>query len=138
VIYAEMNEGKFRGARLSKTILARALREVSRALRLRSRELLSIAYVGDAEMRKLNASWRGKRTTTDVLAFPHGEIVICIPQARRQARELGHTLEDEIIFLLVHGILHVFGYDHERPKDARRMFPLQTRILKRLKVDPRL
>jgi probable rRNA maturation factor len=97
---------------------------------------LSVALVGDEEMRELNASYRSKDRTTDVLAFSQregehavpdtpllGDVVISIPVATRQAGERGTPVERELAELLVHGILHLLGYDHERsPADARRMF----------------
>jgi len=104
---------------------------------------LSVALVGDDEMRRLNAAYRGKDRTTDVLAFSQrdgigdtapasllGDVVISIPVAERQARERGTPLERELAELLAHGILHLHGYDHERSRaDARRMFERQREVL---------
>ncbi len=89
-------------------------------------------------MRRLNKQWRGNDRVTDVLSFESGEILINYDQAKRQAIELKHSTRDEVIFLLVHGVLHVYGYDHEKPSDAKKMFPLQTKILTKLGIDPRL
>lgn len=99
---------------------------------------VTVALTGDAEVRKLNRAWRGKDKTTDVLSFPVGsegelgDIVVSVPQARRQAAEDGHPLRNELALLLVHGALHLLGYDHMKKKDADAMFPLQRRVLKRL------
>lgn len=74
---------------------------------------------GDAELRSLNRQFLGKDYITDVLSFPSGErepigeIAISIARARAQARERGHSLEDEICILLLHGVLHLNGMDHE-------------------------
>jgi probable rRNA maturation factor len=113
--------------------LGRAARRVLAALRLPDAEL-SLLLVSDAEMRKLNRSWRGKDRPTDVLAFAQregtggapdgllGDVVISVDTARRQATERGHTPGVEAERLLVHGVLHLLGYDHERsPAEARRM-----------------
>ncbi len=95
-------------------------------------------------MRKLNGVWRGKDRVTDVLSFAFeegpvkGEIVLSYAQAVIQAKRMGHSTRDELFFLIVHGLLHLWGHDHETPKDAKKMFPLQERILKNLKIDPRL
>ena len=95
-------------------------------------------------MRKLNRTWRGRDRVTDVLSFVldegplKGEIVLSYKQAVRQAKEMGHSTRDELLFLIVHGILHLWGYDHEVPQDAKKMFSLQEQILKNLKIDPRL
>ncbi|MFM8412310.1 MAG: rRNA maturation RNase YbeY [Alphaproteobacteria bacterium] len=110
---------------------------------------LSVALVDDEEMRALNRDWRGKDRPTDVLAFPQadpgepspagllGDVVVSVPTAERQAAARGHSAEEEIRTLLVHGILHLLGYDHERgPADARRMFRRQREVLASL-VEPR-
>ena len=94
---------------------------------------LSIELIGDAKMRRLNRQFRRVDRTTDVLAFALreaegpssgllGDVVISIPTALRQARELAHTPDEEIVRLLIHGLLHLVGYDHERgERDASRM-----------------
>jgi probable rRNA maturation factor len=99
---------------------------------------LGILFVGDRRMRGLNRRYRGKDRTTDVLAFamresltPHplpftpemlGDVVISVPTATRQANQGQRSLDEELTVLLVHGILHLCGYDHERnEKEARRM-----------------
>ena len=74
---------------------------------------------GDAELRRLNREFRGKDYATDVLSFPIaggaglGDIAISLGRARAQAREFGHTVEDEIRILMLHGVLHLMGMDHE-------------------------
>jgi len=107
---------------------------------------LSVLFVGDRAMRTLNRRYRGKDKTTDVLsfslregAFSHvqpdvlGDIVIAVPTAARQAAEAGHSLGREIEFLLVHGLLHLLGYDHERSNDeAKRMKRRELQLLKRI------
>jgi probable rRNA maturation factor len=95
---------------------------------------LSIALVGDRAGAKLNGAFRGRAGPTDVLSFsllegPHarhrgallGDVVIAVGVARRQAREQGHSLADECRKLLIHGVLHLLGYDHARPAEARTM-----------------
>lgn len=98
-----------------------------------SKATLSIEFIGDRRMRRLNAQYRGRDMTTDVLAFamreapgPHsvllGDVVISVPRAAKQAAEHGHPVERELAVLLIHGILHLLGYDHERSAaEARRM-----------------
>ena len=128
----------FNQARLDR--LARAiLSEVGEA----SAEL-GILFVGDQRMRGLNHRYRDKDRTTDVLAFamreaPHssagllGDVVIAVPTAVRQAKEGQRSLDEELTVLLVHGILHLCGYDHERSeKEARRMHRRERMILRSL------
>ena len=102
---------------------------------------LGILFVGDQRMRGFNRQYRGKDRTTDVLAFamreaPHssahllGDVVISVPTAARQARQGQRSLDEELTVLLVHGILHLCGYDHERSeKEARRMHRRERMIL---------
>lgn len=107
---------------------------------------VSVAFVDDAEMAELNLSYRGKEGPTDVLSFecdnlddgfpadPEdlyslGDIVIAPDVAERQAADFGSTLHDEVDMLLVHGVLHLNGYDHIEDADAEEMEALQNRIL---------
>ncbi len=97
-------------------------------------------------MRSLNRRYRGIDRTTDVLSFSFregpfgdlrpealGDIVISVPRAARQAREAGHHLNREIEILLIHGLVHLLGYDHERgPSEARRMRRRERQFLKRI------
>lgn len=94
---------------------------------------LSVEFIGDRRMRRLNAQYRGRDMTTDVLAFAMreapgprsallGDVVISVPRAAKQAAEQGHSVQHELAVLLIHGILHLLGYDHERSApEARRM-----------------
>lgn len=96
--------------------------------------VISLVLVGDAKMTELNKKYRGKNSTTDVLSFEElNEIFICLPQAKRQAKLLKTGLKTELTRLLVHGIVHLNGYDHEKSKaDAKRMFVVEEKILKKL------
>ena len=90
---------------------------------------ISIAIVDDATMRTLNRKFRRKNKTTDVLTFPGEascEIVISIDQARRQAAQEKHSVATELRYLLLHGILHGLGYDHE--SDEGEMDALEVEI----------
>ena len=99
---------------------------------------LGVKLSGDRAMRTLNRERRGKDKTTDVLSFPGGEtpegyhlgdIVISLPQARRQAEAAGHTLGRELRVLLLHGLLHCLDYDHET--DEGEMERLEKRLRRR-------
>jgi rRNA maturation RNase YbeY len=105
----------------------------------------TVAFVSDRAMRELNRRWRGKRGTTDVLSFPVeqevweqvegktlGDVVISVEQAARQAEENGLTLDEEIAQLILHGLLHLCGYDHER--DEGEMNALELRLRRRLGI----
>lgn len=117
-------------------------RTVLTALKLDSAEL-SVLLVNDRRMRALNCDYRGKDRPTDVLSFAMGEgepiqgepsvlgdVVISLPTAWRQAAEKGHPLEREVTILLIHGILHLLGYDHEgEEREALKMERLEKRLL---------
>ena len=98
--------------------------------------IIGISYVDDAEIRRLNRVYRKKDAVTDVLSFASdfaqhtgmlGDVVLSYPQAVRQAE--GGDIELELVDLIVHGVLHVLGYDHEEPADAAVMFPLQDSLI---------
>jgi probable rRNA maturation factor len=107
---------------------------------------LSVLFIGDRAMRTLNSAYRGKDATTDVLSFslregrfshiqPEmlGDIVISLPVAERQAREAGHSASRELERLLVHGLLHLLGYDHEQGvREARRMERKERQLLEKI------
>ena len=120
-------------ARFAKRLLARRARRVLAELALPRAEL-SLALVSDDEIAALNGAHRGKQSPTDVLSYSlvegaHaerraellGDVVIAVGVAARQAAQIGHSLNDELLRLLIHGVLHLLGYDHERARDARRM-----------------
>ena len=106
---------------------------------------VSIAFVSADEIRVLNRDYRSIDKATDVLSFPVndelamgldmlGDVVICMDVAASQAAEYGHSLERELAFLVVHGMLHLMGYDHESPEDEAEMFAMQDKILEYLQV----
>lgn len=108
---------------------------------------MSVTFVDDAEIHSLNREHRGVDRPTDVLSFPQfepdevfpegapfmlGDLVVSLETARRQAAEFGHGEEREIAFLLVHGFLHLMGYDHETPEDEAAMRERQRELLEHL------
>jgi probable rRNA maturation factor len=110
---------------------------------------LSLVITDDETVKNLNYKYRGKDKTTDVLSFSlveegadfvlppgavvHlGEVIISCPQASRQAEEAGHTLEKEMALLIVHGVLHVLSYDHQRSAQRQRMRAREQAILEQI------
>jgi probable rRNA maturation factor len=113
---------------------------------------------GDAELRKLNRKWRGQDYATDVLSFPAvrpplpesrgsvseplGDLAISLARARAQAREFGHSTEDEVRILMLHGVLHLLGMDHETDngqmaraeKRWRKALGLENGLIERVRV----
>lgn len=103
---------------------------------------LSLLLTDDATVKGLNWTYRGVDKTTDVLSFSQrededpdtwtdllGDVIISVEQAQRQAVDYGHSVAREIGFLTVHGVLHLMGWDHERPDDEARMMAKTEEIL---------
>ncbi len=100
---------------------------------------LSVLFTNDERTRELNRSWRGVDRTTDVLSFPSGggppeggllgDVVVNVDAARRQARRWGVSLDEEIWRLLVHGVLHLCGYDHKRRPEREEMRRREEELL---------
>lgn len=110
---------------------------------------LSVTLSDDAAVRELNAKWRSKNSATNVLTFPAfdpdemadapmlGDVILAFETVDREAREEGKSLSDHVTHLVVHGVLHLFGYDHLDDEEAEEMEALETRALARLGVaDP--
>ncbi len=111
---------------------------------------LSLLFTDDAHIRRLNATWRGKDKATNVLSFPAatpglghelpamlGDVVLAFETVRREAEAEGKPFENHVAHLLVHGLLHLLGYDHEVPAEADRMEDVERRVLARLAIsDP--
>jgi probable rRNA maturation factor len=126
--------------------LEKFARQLRREVRLNGREV-SICLVSDAEMARLNKTFRGKRGPTDVLSFPEnakgalrrgslkslGEIAIAPMVARRNAQRFGRTLPEELRILILHGVLHLMGYDHET--DSGQMERRERLLRRRLDLE---
>ena len=119
--------------------LARFLAEAQAVVRLRGQ--VTVLLTSDETIRSLNRRFRGKNKATDVLSFPAdiaapgpekiaGDVAISVPTARRQAAEQGHSLSTEIRILVLHGLLHLAGHDHEADSGemARRERLLRSRL----------
>ena len=144
--------------RLAARPLAAFLQKIRRELKLQAVEV-SVAFVSDAEMAKWNESYRGKQGPTDVLSFPAGtqwqrkqipsdarkqrkssevqerylgDIAIAPETARRYAKQSGRSLNVELRILMLHGVLHLMGYDHE--SDNGQMNRIEQRLRRRLGI----
>ena len=109
---------------------------------------LSVVLTTDEIIHEYNREYRSVDRPTDVLSFPAdegddllappdgflGDIMISIPRAREQAKALGHSTEREILFLTVHGVLHLLGYAHMRPEDEQIMLPVQRSIVEGIEL----
>ncbi len=132
-------------AGLTKTRVTKLVTLACMRVGFRGTAAVGVSLVDDRSIRALNRAHRGKDKVTDVLSFSAteglpkamvagakgelGDIVIALPQMRRQAKVIGRSAKDEFALLLVHGTLHLLGFDHESVADESRMFALQHDIL---------
>lgn len=151
------NVGLFKRSYIKK-VLEAALSELNQP----SAQLeVSLSFVGEEEIRSLNKQYRDTDRVTDVLSFPSvdnpsrgvidiaehgadlnpetwllnlGDIIICLPRAKQQAKEYGHSLKREVAFLALHSLLHLLGYDHMNEQDEAQMNELQNRVLNKLNI----
>jgi probable rRNA maturation factor len=95
-----------------------------------------ILFISDRRMASLHRQFLNQSGPTDVLTFQHGEIFISIETARRQARAFGNSLTRELRLYIVHGLLHLHGFDDQKRTDARKMERIQKRILAAATAEP--
>lgn len=122
---------------------------------------VSLSFVGEDEIRELNKEYRDTDKVTNVLSFPTvdnpergvidlashasdlnpetwllnlGDIIICLPRAKQQAKEYGHSLKREVAFLSLHSLLHLLGYDHMNQADEEQMTAVQNAVLDKLNI----
>lgn len=131
--------------RVSKKLFEKLLKSAEKKLvkekRLSTKQdfCFELNLISTSAMIKINKKFRGKNCPTDVISLSYfgrnakdqfiGEIFICTPYVIKQAKKLGNTLNKELQFLLVHGLLHIFGYAHKEKRDADRMEKLTKEIL---------
>ncbi len=108
-------------------------------LKLGQREL-TIVFLDSAAAKKINRTYRKKDYATDILSFESeldtelGELVICPQVLQRQAKEHDLSFKTELSYMLIHGVLHLLGYDHEKSKSgAKKMFDIQDQLFDRLR-----
>lgn len=123
-------------ARLRRWILAALSSRTERAR-------LTLRFVGSRESRALNLSYRGKDHATNVLTFPYGEdpleadIVVCMPVVRAESRAQRKPLDHHLAHMVIHGVLHAQGFEHEDDDEAAEMEGLETALLRRFRIpDP--
>lgn len=135
---------------VSKRSITDLVNEAYAVAKARGAAAFAVSVVGDRKIRSLNRQYRDRDAVTDVLSFGYdegegeydvnedgelvrqlGDLVICLPQVKRQAKRIGRTVRAEFALMVVHGTLHLLGYDHETMTQERRMFGLQHEVLRR-------
>lgn len=125
------------GAKIPRVYIKRIEQSFTKQFHIKNK-IVSLAIVGNKTIKSLNKTYRGRNTVTDVLSFVDGEddflgeIIICYPQIKKQASEQRHSIRMEFAIVLVHGLLHLLGYDHSIKKDAKKMFALQKSLVQKV------
>ena len=126
------------GQKISRALLRRIEKALQNSVPKLKKTEVSLVFVKTDEIRRLNRSYRKKDKVTDVLSFEMGEggvlgeVVICYEQAKKQAKARGVSTRKETTELIVHGILHLAGYDHESEKEEKIMLKLQKKIISKI------
>jgi len=126
------------------TFLEKAAQQTVQSKNLYTEADITVVLTDDAELQTLNRQYLGVDAPTDVLAFPAGEVdpdshalylgdvIVSLPRAQAQAVAGGHTLKSELQLLVVHGVLHLLGYDHAGEEEKAAMWAVQARVLAEL------
>ncbi len=131
-----------RSVGVSKKYVNKVIEETFKALKKKNKDV-SVHFIGDKKMKSINSDYRGVNKTTDVVAFAMqegklfdktdlGDIFISVNQVKKQAKEQSISYKEEFTRVLIHGILHLNGYDHITKKQETKMFGLQERLLKKV------
>ena len=138
-----VEEAAWRGHRGLRPKLEAAAEAARKAAKLPAKSALTILLAGDAKLKTLNRDFRGKNKPTNVLSFPSaapgyaGDVALAYGVTTAEAVKAKKKFADHAAHLVVHGVLHLAGHDHERDADAQVMEPLETRILAKLGIaDP--
>ncbi len=148
-IQISVEEGDWPSEEILQSLAERVLGEAANYLKKHEKQPfpktapeLSLVFTDDASIREINAEWRSQDKATNVLSFPAfplepggkpgpmlGDIIVARETVEREAVDLDKSFDDHLTHLMVHGFLHLFGYDHMNNSDAERMEALETRIL---------
>jgi probable rRNA maturation factor len=148
-IQISVEEGDWPSEEILQSLAERVLGEAANYLKEHEKQPfpkaapeLSLVFTDDASIREINAEWRSQDKATNVLSFPAfplepggkpgpmlGDIIVARETVEREAVDLDKSFDDHLTHLMVHGFLHLFGYDHMNNSDAERMEALETRIL---------
>ena len=130
-------------------LAARVVQEVLAAEGVAKEAEVSVVFVDDEYIRHLNRQYRGVDSPTDVLSFAMlegeplagkeeelilGDVVVSLPAAQRQSAEYGHSLAREVAYLIVHGVLHLLGYDHQTAEQKQAMRAKEEAVLEKLNL----
>lgn len=117
---------------LNRIITILASKKLRHKKMLKQKKEIIFVFLTPMQMKKINSQFRGKNNPTDILSFTSsdriclGELLFCLPVLKKQAKEQNHTIEAELAYMIIHGVLHLLGYDHEISEGEQTiMFDLQ-------------
>lgn len=118
--------------KINTKILKAAAKVVSQKMKI-NQQTVSVAFVSQTKIKELNKRYRGSKRVTDILSFSGngsnlGELIICYPQIKRQAKERRQRIDDELVFIFIHGMLHLAGYDDGTTAGHKRMMALGKKL----------
>lgn len=136
---------KTRNYKVNKRRIIELINELFRQTKTKEDAYLSVAFIGEKEIRKLNKNYRGKDKATNVLSFSYEneplhslsriyEIIICLNLARKESLRDNNSFDDYVIFLIIHGFLHLIGYDHRISKERKKMEHIEEELLLKTKI----
>ena len=142
-IHFEIDDPRWKRRRGLRLRLEEAVRLALRQGGKLRRGALTILLTGDARLKTLNRDFRGKNKPTNVLSFPAapndaaylGDVALAFGVTEAEALKAGKRFADHAVHLVIHGVLHLLGYDHITDRQAKKMEPLETRLLARLGID---
>ena len=142
-IHFEIDDPRWKRRRGLRLRLEEAVRLALRQGGKLRRGALTILLTGDARLKTLNRDFRGKNKPTNVLSFPAapndeaylGDVALAFGVTEAEALKSGKRFADHAVHLVIHGVLHLLGYDHITDRQAKKMEPLETRLLARLGID---
>ncbi len=132
-------DAKFIELSVNKILKYLIAKKVRNRIFLKSKKELTVVFLTPKQMKKINFQYRKKNKPTDILSFAAvesasmGELLLCTAVLRKQAKDHDHSLDAETFYMLIHGVLHLLGYDHEASeKEERLMFRIQDQCFKTL------
>lgn len=120
-------------------------KKIRQKKKLSERKEITFVFLPSAQMKAINAQYRNKNKPTDVLSFASleedslGDLVFCLPVLKKQAKQQKHSVDHELLYMMIHGLLHLLGYDHElSKKEEKIMFRLQDACFEHVRHLPRI
>lgn len=130
---------------LSEVLASLQQKKLRNKKNLTAKKEITFVFLPADQMKAINTQYRGKKKPTDVLSFASveedslGELLFCLPVLKKQAKAQKHSLDHELLYMMIHGVLHLLGYDHELSKSEEKlMFQIQDSCFEHVRHLPRI